>query len=80
MSDLNVEDLFGDQYLDFECPGCKHQFRVRFREVSREGSVIRCPGCHRDINIAHPPDTKRAFRDANKSLEDLARTIKRLGK
>lgn len=80
MSKLDLDSVFGDQELNFQCPGCGHRFPVKFRELSREGNEVLCPSCRRSIVINHTAETRRGLQQVNKSLQDLERTLKRLGK
>lgn len=77
---MDLDKLIGDQRIEIECPGCNRAFKVKFKEISRDGATVRCPRCSRDIAISHSAESERSLRNANKALRDLERTLKRLGK
>lgn len=77
---VDLEKLLGDQQIELECPGCNRAFKVKFKDISRDGAKMRCPGCGRDIAISHSAESQRTLRNVNKALRDLERSLKRLGR
>lgn len=66
--------------IDFECPNCGFSNKVRLKQV-RLGQVIICSGCHENIKLVDKDaSTQRAIEEIEKSLEDLDRSIERIGK
>lgn len=80
MSKLNLESLFGDADLDMDCPECNHQFKVKFKQLSKAGNKVKCPRCREDITITHDSKTKKELKSVDKSLEDLDKAFKNFGK
>jgi predicted Zn finger-like uncharacterized protein len=77
--DINIENLCGDQTIDVTCPGCKHVFSIQFKKISKNGSMIKCPSCKKDINIEHEPETIKNINKVNKQLKDLEKSLKQIG-
>ena len=80
MKKLNLNNVFGDETLDFECPACKHTFKVKFSNISKDGSLVTCPACNQDINVIHDETTKKTVRNISDGLEKFNKSLKRLNK
>lgn len=83
----SFDKLFGDEKLTIDCPVCGRRFKVKMRQLTRDGSIIHCPSCETDIELQHDATTKRTLRDVEratkkfeKSLKDLEKAFKKLGK
>lgn len=83
----SLESLFGDDKIDIDCPQCQHRFKVKFKDVMKDGVVVNCPSCRTDIELQHDDTTKKTLHDAgrsaqnfDKSLEKLDKTFKKFGK
>ncbi|WP_445667635.1 DUF7836 family putative zinc-binding protein [Oceanobacillus sp. FSL K6-0251] len=51
------------------CPGCGHKFKVKFKNISKSGSKVKCPKCRSNITVEQDNKTKRDFRETNKILK-----------
>lgn len=87
MKELSLESLFGDADIDMECPGCQQHFTIKFNEVLNDQSTVDCPSCNQTIEIVHDDTTKetlsnstKALGDFEKSLQNLEKSFKKLGK
>jgi len=47
---LNAEDLISDLEIDIECPKCKEQFNVRFKQIKQQ-EIVHCPHCNVNIQL-----------------------------
>lgn len=77
---LTPERLLGDHLLTITCPGCSHEFSVKFREVMVDGAVVTCPGCKEAIRLDHDETTKTTLRELRQQLKDLEHALKNLGR
>ncbi|MMZ65581.1 hypothetical protein D1872_279920 [compost metagenome] len=80
MVKLSLDDLFGDQEIDLECPTCNKEFQVMFSQISEDNSEIQCPNCNVVINMQHDETTKRTFHDSEQSLDEFKTTFSELEK
>lgn len=69
MSKINLDSLIGDEKVDMNCPGCGHKFKVKFKNISKSGSKVKCPKCRSNITVEQDNKTKRDFRETNKILK-----------
>lgn len=83
----SLNKLFGDEKLSVNCPVCNHTFKVKFRQVTKDGSTIQCPACKTNIKLEHDSTTKKTLRDCEKatrefekSLKDLEKAFKKFGR
>ena len=82
-----LNKLFGKEPISIECPVCKHHFKVKLSEIINDKSIVQCPACKTDIELEHDQITKKTLKDSEnaaknfaKSLDDLEKTFKNLGK
>jgi ribosomal protein S27E len=71
MSDLDFNDLFGDDSLDFECPNCSNDFQIT---INQAGTTVTCPHCNAEIALQKGD----AFDTIDNSLNELNETFKNL--
>lgn len=68
----------GKLSFEIECPCCSFSTEVSLQEVTNRDSVI-CRGCKKYIRLEDATGTgKRAAREVQSSLDELARTLKGL--
>ena len=77
---INLETLFGDEALDVECPQCHSHFKIKFREVMKDGNVVQCPQCQVNIQLNHDETTKKTLTDTDKAIKEFNRTMDKLEK
>ena len=66
--------------VDVHCPNCKRTVRVSLNQVVAE-ETITCLGCSTNIKLVdNNKSAQKAVRDINKSLSDLQKSFKSLGK
>jgi len=80
MAKLTLESLFGNEYIDYNCPKCNHEIKIRFGEVLHDGNSIECPNCRVKIEFTHPQETKNAINNMSRALNDLEKSLKSLEK
>jgi Zn finger protein HypA/HybF involved in hydrogenase expression len=61
--------------LDIECPGCKHRFKARIKEL-KPGHAINCPNCKRTIRLQGDDIESKV----NEALDAAKRTFKNISK
>jgi transposase-like protein len=83
----SLNKLFDDEKLPINCPVCSHNFNVKLREMTKDGSIVQCPACKTDIELQHDTTTKKTLRDIEKatkkfekSLNDLEKAFKKFGR
>lgn len=65
--------------VNIECPDCKMSISVTLNQVAQE-VMVNCI-CGQEIQLKDSKGTsKKAIEDVNKSLKDLEKAIKKLGK
>ncbi len=65
--------------VKIECPDCKKSISVTLNQVAQE-VMVNCI-CGQEIQLKDSKGTsKKAIEDVNKSLKDLEKAIKKLGK
>ena len=65
--------------VDAPCPLCTYPLAVELREV-RMRSRIFCPNCKAAIQLEdEQASAERALKDADRALDGLERTLRRLG-
>lgn len=70
---------FDRMSVDAPCPVCTYSLAVELREV-RMRSRIFCPNCKTAIQLEDErASTDRALTNANRALDGLERTLRRLG-
>lgn len=47
---FNAEDLISDLEIELECPECKEQFKVRFKQIKQQ-EMVQCPHCNVNIQL-----------------------------
>ena len=68
-----------NESVKIECPDCKHLISVNLKQVAEE-IMVNCI-CGQEIQLKDSNGTsKKAIEDVNKSLKDLEKAIKKLGK
>jgi hypothetical protein len=73
MMDISKESV------KIECPDCKKSISVTLNQVAQE-VMVNCI-CGQEIQLKDSKGTsKKAIEDVNKSLKDLEKAIKKLGK
>ena len=75
-----MDDLFGDQEIDFECSECNQVFQVKFKEVKEDNSMIQCPHCGSTIIVKHEETTKNTLRDSKQALNKVNKQFDKLEK
>lgn len=80
MSKLDFNSVFGDKTLDFECPACKHTFKVKVSKISKDGSLITCLACNQDIEVTQDESAKKAISNINNGFKKLDKSLNRLKK
>jgi transcription elongation factor Elf1 len=80
LKDLTLDDFFGDQSIDFNCPSCDHLFEIPFSIATQERSIVICPSCNVNIELNHDETTKETLEDVDKSLEEFNKATDRLSK
>ncbi|WP_442951508.1 MJ0042-type zinc finger domain-containing protein [Paenibacillus sp. GYB004] len=80
MPNTTLESLFGDEKIDIDCPQCQNRFKVKFKQVAKDGSIVSCPSCHTNIELRHDDTTKKTLTDADKASRDFEKTLNQLDK
>lgn len=80
MSKLTIDNIFGDATIDYTCPECSHDFKIKIRQVSKDNSTVQCPGCNANIKFVHTEETKKSQRDMQKAFDDLEKAFENFGK
>lgn len=78
--DIKLDDLFGDQEIDYTCPSCEKEFGIKFTEIQHDNSEVTCPHCSVKIEFKHDDTTKKTIKDSEKALKDFNKTFNDLGK
>jgi hypothetical protein len=67
------------QSVKIECPNCKHSISVTLNQIA-EQVLVNCI-CGQEIQLQDSNGTnKKAIDEVSKSLEELEKTIRQLGK
>ena len=66
--------------VDIPCPECGAQNRVSLGQIERE-EIIQCLNCGTKIKLKDKDGSvRRGTRDIQRALDDLDRTLRRLGR
>lgn len=74
---LNLESLFGDASLNYDCPKCQTNIPFKLSDV---GSIITCPGCKFKIQLNQADNFDETVDSVNDSLSELEDTFSDLQK
>lgn len=66
------------QAIMLTCPGCKKKFDEKIGRLKNNPTII-CPGCKNGITI-NANELRRGIQSVQKSLDDFARSLAKLGK
>jgi transcription elongation factor Elf1 len=77
---MDLESLYGNQELDFTCPGCNHQFKIPFSSAIGENNVVICPECNASTEIQLNEESKQVAEDISSALSDLEDAFKKFGR
>ena len=74
-NDLNFDNLFKGQTIDYTCPNCSHVMKLDFVDTYTNLTPVNCPKC--DILITFEPDehVEQNISNTNNSLKDLQKTL-----
>lgn len=80
MKDLTLENLFGDEEVEVDCPSCNKTFQVEFKKVLTPNSSVECANCGQEIVINHDETAEKSLKDADKSLNEFNKSFDKLEK
>ena len=77
MSDLNFDDLLGNEPLELECPNCKNEFQITLNQA---GSKVTCPNCKSIIELQESESLNNSKKNVDNALNELDNIFKNFGK
>lgn len=73
--------LLDNHQIEMACPQCGRKFKERLGRL-KNNPKIRCPGCCTNISVStsSPGGLAKGLNTVDKSLAELQRSLKKLGK
>lgn len=73
--------LLDNHQIELACPQCGRKFKERLGRLQNNQN-IRCPGCGTNISVStsSPGGLTKGLHTVDKSLAELQRSLKKLGK
>jgi DNA-directed RNA polymerase subunit RPC12/RpoP len=72
-----MKDLFDDIDFDVECPNCGKKLSFKAKNI---GKTVKCKYCSSSILLKDNGSIAKEIKKANKSFNDLEKTLKNFGK